>query len=678
MVFSAAPPPYLPHLDGLRFVALLGVLLFHFGVPHSTGGFIGVDVFLALSGFLISRNILHALPAFSLRTFYVRRFYRLYPASLATVAATLTAAFLAFPPDLARSALKSAAASLLLASNLHFFAESGYFDEDAALKPLLHTWSLSLEEQFYFFWPFLLTLLVSATAARPALRAPLLLLVAAASFAPAVLLHPRHASLTFFLLPFRAYEFAVGALFAVLEPHWTPPAAPSVLRSVADNVLALASLLAVLAAFVLVPENNSPTHALPVLAATVALIATPSSLVARYALANRPVRFLGNLTYSAYLTHWGIYVFASYFSSGLRVPMVSVPTLLAATFVSAWLLRTLVEDPLRKNRVRHCVPLAIGLIATAAFCALGLATNGWDFRLSEEDKMDVRRAVVVTFRDMCVDPPYVKRRDFLNNYSDCCLVGDTSKKTPNAVIMGDSYARHLIPAFNRIGRDRGVSFMFNFKTSCPLISMRDDADIGTKDAFCQELHVRRWKMLRGEKVADVEPIPPNSTIIVASFGEFADMEARRRRLVFLAEDLKALGHRYMAAGEPSGMHMDEHWRFACMDLEKSPLVQLGRLLRSRKQSSCLSEWMKPSSRSLQDWKDYKTLLAAEMPDTPFLDMYAPVCKDGEDGEPICRLLGDRNTTEGKLNLGYGRDANHLTIQGSEFLSRFFEKDLPLD
>lgn len=300
--------------------------------------------------------------------------------------------------------------------------------------------------------------------------------------------------------------------------------------------------------------------------------------------------------------------------------------------------------------------------------------------------MDVRRSVVLHFRDMCIDPPYVKRNDFLNNYSDCCLVGDHKAPIANVIVIGDSYARHLIPAFNKLGNDKQLSIMFNFKTNCPLYARRD-AQVKTKDAFCRKFQKRRWKLLQGIPVKDSQPFPRNSTIVVASFGDYKSIDMRRKRLEMLNADIVAAGHRFMAAGEPPGMFKDELWRFACIDIEKSPLVQIGKMMHfgkrsssSSSSSSCISAWMKPKGRAQQDWEDYNSIFSNDLPDTPFLDLYGPVCKKDDDrnGEPMCRLLGNVNDTKsGVPDLGYGRDGHHLTVQGSEFLAGIIEKQLPL-
>lgn len=196
---------HLPHLDGIRGIALVGVLFFHFEVPGFSGGYCGVDVFLSLSGYLITRKILRDIEEkkFSIRKFYIKRFRRLYPASLATVLITVVFAQSVFPNCLFEETYKSALFSASFSSNFYFHKESGYFETESKLKPLLHMWSLSLEEQFYFAWPFLMVL-VSNCETCSQIKCHLLLTIG--SFLIANISFPSHPSFTFYQLPSRVLK----------------------------------------------------------------------------------------------------------------------------------------------------------------------------------------------------------------------------------------------------------------------------------------------------------------------------------------------------------------------------------------------------------------------------------------------------------------------------------------
>jgi peptidoglycan/LPS O-acetylase OafA/YrhL len=155
---------FIRSIEGMRALAVLVVLLFHLDIPAFEGGYLGVDLSFVISGFIITRNILSDLHggSFSLKEFYIRRFRRLFPALLVSVLLTLVVAILIVPPIELVNTAKSAIFAVFSLANFHFWLESGYFDGAASTKPLLHTWSLSVEEQFYLFWPALVLLLANA------------------------------------------------------------------------------------------------------------------------------------------------------------------------------------------------------------------------------------------------------------------------------------------------------------------------------------------------------------------------------------------------------------------------------------------------------------------------------------------------------------------------------------
>lgn len=210
---------YLEHIDGIRAVAVVSVLLFHFSVSGFAAGFIGVDIFFVISGFVISRLLLREMETtktINFINFYRRRARRLLPALAFTFLITTVGVYLFFSPENLVAFGGSLTAAALSVSNLLFWYESGYFDLASHIKPLLHTWSLSVEEQFYVFWPLVLWALV---------RGRLLLIGIVILFASSFLLNylwvvdnePDSASTIFFLTPFRVFEFALGAICVLVE-----------------------------------------------------------------------------------------------------------------------------------------------------------------------------------------------------------------------------------------------------------------------------------------------------------------------------------------------------------------------------------------------------------------------------------------------------------------------------
>lgn len=216
-VENAAQHPgfkYRPDIDGLRAIAVLAVVLYHYGLAGVEGGFVGVDVFFVISGYLITGIIHKELQAgtFTLAGFYERRVRRIFPALFAMLAVVLMAGLLLLlPSDLMRLG-QSTIATLLFVSNLHYMFHSGYFDSSSEFNSLLHTWSLGVEEQFYLGLPVLLVLVYRW---RPRWLKPVLVVCAALSFVACITMQPRIAKLAFFFSPLRAWELLLGALLAV-------------------------------------------------------------------------------------------------------------------------------------------------------------------------------------------------------------------------------------------------------------------------------------------------------------------------------------------------------------------------------------------------------------------------------------------------------------------------------
>ncbi|MDX2274005.1 MAG: acyltransferase family protein [Hyphomonadaceae bacterium] len=353
---------YRKEIDGLRALAVLLVLLFHFDVPFFQGGFVGVDVFYVISGYLITRNIVRDGADFKLLDFFVRRVRRLMPAVWTTVALTMAAAAVLMTPDAAHDTAISAIAAIFSVSNFTFWMESGYWDTGAELKPLLHTWSLGVEEQFYLIWPFLLIL------ARPLFgRWSLALLFGALivfGLALSQWMLDRDPSAAFYLMPFRIMEFACGAILVVQEQKARAPL-PMWLR-LAGAACGLAMI--VWSGVTYGEETPFPGFAAMIPAVGTALIiASGQHLISRILLENPISVYVGKISYSLYLTHWPIvslYKYATLAPLTLHAQI----GIAAATFVTGAALHHGVEKPFRfGGRVHPAYQFAL-----AAFFVLAL------------------------------------------------------------------------------------------------------------------------------------------------------------------------------------------------------------------------------------------------------------------------------------------------------------------
>ncbi|KGE04760.1 acyltransferase family protein [Pseudohaliea rubra] len=389
---------YRPEIDGLRAVAVAAVVLFHLGIAPLAGGFVGVDVFFVISGYLITRLILARVDSgtFSLAGFYLRRIRRLLPPLLATVAATFVAAALILNPyDFAPFA-RSALGAMVSVSNIVFYAEAGYWDADSELKPLLHTWSLGVEEQFYLAWPALL-LLLWRLRGRLRLGAALAGLTVAGA-AITIWFTGVDASAAFFLSPFRVFQFAAGAMLPFFLGTGLGKrlgARPGVVRAAlaAGLALILASTLA-LDADTLYPGWAAllPTlgAALALLGATAPAAGGPLHAALRHSLAT----WLGKVSYALYLVHWPVVALYRYRTGSHLVPAEQL-ALVSLMMLLAWLLHAGVErrfysragDPgprVRLSDGRFALVIA-GLVVVLALPALhAWQGDGWAWRFPRQ------------------------------------------------------------------------------------------------------------------------------------------------------------------------------------------------------------------------------------------------------------------------------------------------------
>lgn len=375
---------YSAEIDGLRAIAVLSVLLYHFDFTIFSGGFVGVDIFFVISGYLITRLILDEIQvssSFRFKRFYLRRIRRLFPALFATLIATFGAATVLFSPEDLAKLSGSLVYALLSASNVFFWMQAGYFDSAAAMKPLLHTWSLSVEEQFYLIWP---ALLVLSSRVSKHFILSLIVLAGLVSLTASELTLTHSASAAFYWMPLRIFEFATGALLYWTQKYRKPDNAGS-------ELLALCGIGLIAYCIFSFDEASSFPGALALLpcVGTACLIqAGPTRILGRI-LCSRPLVAVGLISYSLYLVHWPLVVFLKY-SYGSELSLSQKGLLLAASFTCATLLYKLIERPLRhaNNSNEHtntdfalcCTLLTLTLALPAADA---WANKGWSWRFSE-------------------------------------------------------------------------------------------------------------------------------------------------------------------------------------------------------------------------------------------------------------------------------------------------------
>lgn len=426
---------YRPEIDGLRAIAVVPVILFHAGLQAFGGGYVGVDVFFVISGYLITSIIVGSLAEgrFSLKTFYERRMRRILPALYLVVALSAVAAWFILLPHEMMAFARSLIAVPLFVSNILFRRETGYFDDAAELKPLLHTWSLAVEEQYYLFTPLLL-MAVWRFAPRRLLLVLAIGLVASLLLAlVGSVLRPVHA---FFLLPTRAWELLAGAMLAV----WHHRHGVQALRpGLADAGTAIGLALIAVSVFAYdayTPFPSAYTLA-PVLGTVLVIhLARGGTLTGRL-LAHPWVLGIGLISYSAYLWHQPLIAFARHVTGPGHGtwPIVAIAML---TWPLAWLSWRFVENPWRRPGARSARAVAslavLGAMVLVGLGWAGVATSGFLDRYQGVHRDNLQAYLT--------SPTYVTGAFKAREHR---AFGDDSGRQ-RLLIVGDSYAQDLVNA----------------------------------------------------------------------------------------------------------------------------------------------------------------------------------------------------------------------------------------
>jgi peptidoglycan/LPS O-acetylase OafA/YrhL len=449
---------YRPDIDGLRAIAIISVVAFHARLAFFRGGFTGVDVFLVISGYLIGSLVYQQVheSRFSFLHFYERRAKRILPALITVLLVCNVIAFALLSPLELRDYCAQSFSVVVSSSNIYYWLRSNYFNPVTALKPLLMTWSLGIEEQFYLLFPLSLFLLH-----RYAKRHVFHVVVVASviSFIGCAVCLNVYPSAAFYLLPMRAWELGLGVLLAVYELEQDRPLQLTIVATNALGWLGLALIVA--PALVYTESTRFPgIAALLPTAGTACLIMSRDSFINRKLLSSRPMIFVGLVSYSWYLWHWPLMSFARIVSGGL----LSVPRAVVIAFLSlllATLSYRLIEQPFRKSgtsKVRLFVGYAAVLALLAAVPLIGYRQAGWPGRVPELVKVEavVRQAG----RNVCLAGFDAS----IPRLSAPCVVEGTG---PKLALLGDSHAAALGSAMRQLSIRHGYGFEQLTKAACP-------------------------------------------------------------------------------------------------------------------------------------------------------------------------------------------------------------------
>lgn len=480
---------YRPEIDGLRALAILPVLLFHFRVAPFRGGFVGVDVFFVISGYLITQLIRmeQAGGHFSIARFYERRVRRIFPALFAMLAVvTIAAAFILFPADFLRYG-KSLLATAAFASNFEFWQEAGYFDVTAEEKPLLHLWSIAVEEQFYLLFPALLLLLGRG---RRVVASVLAIFVASFAFSVWGVTHAP--SGTFYLLPGRAWELMLGALLAL---GVVPRSENRILR---EGMAAAGVALIAFAIFAYSTDTLFPGPAAlaPCLGAALIIAGSAGGATMTGALLSTgPFVFVGRISYSLYLWHWPLYVFARYLDFR-DPPPAEILVLVALSFGLAILSWAAIEQPFRRLRMARPRLLAGGAAAmgmSAALAVLVVVDNGLPGRLRPD-----LRAILAEESD---HEPRIGTCFGLTaedvRAGRLCRIG-LRNGAPTFLLWGDSHADAVLPAVADAARREGRTGLFAGGHSCPPL-----LDVTTPSPQCRAFNASVMALAARPEIREV-------------------------------------------------------------------------------------------------------------------------------------------------------------------------------
>lgn len=496
-------PAYRSDIDGLRAIAVLLVVAFHAFPASVRGGFIGVDVFFVISGFLITSIISQARRAddFSYRVFYARRINRIFPAlTLVLISCAVAGWFVLFPVDY-RDAGRSIGFGAAFLSNLSLLYDAGYFEAAAELNPLLHLWSLGVEEQFYLLWPPVL-LLAWRWKHGPLLAALAVLL---ASFVANIAMTPSHALAAFYLPVTRFWELMVGCMLAIATvagPDRDLAAVPGFAtlrarlapyRSVLRTLSAWLGLVLIgIGAVLIRSERGFPGWwaVLPVLGAALLIAAGPSPWVSRVLLGNRLMVSIGLISYPLYLWHWPLLAAIRIVRFGEEPPPLMKLIAVLVAFGLAYFTYRVIELPFRYRPTRRKTAVAFVSLAVIGLAGAGIyAANGFPSRFGPELNAvtaDLQRDSITAYR---IDTCFVSRDVAFAPECDDAVPADT----PRLVLWGDSHAAHLYPGLRALQLDdRGFRLSQYTAAGCPPIF----GFAAVESKFCRAVNDRVHERLR--------------------------------------------------------------------------------------------------------------------------------------------------------------------------------------
>ncbi|CEG57213.1 acyltransferase family protein [Legionella fallonii] len=659
---------YRKDIDGIRAIAVLAVVLFHAFPKAIPGGFIGVDVFFVLSGFLISTIIFQQIAEKQFRwtTFYIKRINRLFPALIIILLCALLGGYFLLFADEYQNLSKHILGSTFFLNNFLLWKEAGYFDVTNEFKPLLHLWSLGIEEQFYLIWPLFILLLWNKKL-NPMMA---IILIVFFSFLINLLGAPHHGVAAFYLPLSRFWELGLGGAVAYATSFYAV-----FFQKITDinknysillNLLSLLSLVSlVFAVFYFKSTFIYPGWAalLPTFC-TAILLCTKTSWVNRNLLTKSFLTGIGIISYPLYLWHWELFSFAHIILSG-TLPHALTLILLILSFCLAWLTYFFVEKPIRfsvkgkKYATLSAHISALLLLGLGGTSFMIYMSNGLESRVLAQTQKKLNADIVHFERYKTATYPCEITNKEAKSL-DWCI--QTREGVPNKVIWGDSHADHLLPGFLR--HDPKNNWLLLGQSSCPPLMGTLGFWIGFKDTCAKTNEIVLETILT---------TPSIDTVVLASLGPF-----------YISDQGYAMQHlkqyspaKFILQSKINPENKDKETTFyEGLELTINKLRAAGKkvvLFQDIPEipfmpERCLHRPLAPRSpcyinkkEVIERQKNYKALLTKlkeKYPDILVFNSIDVICP-----QQSCPLLH-------KHHLVY-RDSHHLSIAGSQFIGKHF-------
>ena len=649
---------YRPDIDGLRAIAVSIVVVFHAFPLFVGGGFVGVDIFFVISGYLISKIIIKSLESntFTFTDFYIRRVKRIFPALILVLCATMLTGWFALFPDEFQLLAKHVVGGAGFIANLFLWFEVGYFDTAADTKPLLHLWSLGIEEQFYIFWPIIL-LCAHRLGAR-ALRVALL--IVAVSFLVNVAGVHRFPSATFYSIASRAWELLLGATVAMLSlkkfafsfGQWRHGPSAGQQHTVSGpifdtaapggrNLLSLVGMAFLVAACIAIKANKSFPGwwaLLPAGGAALLIAAGPSAWFNKHVLSNRLLVWIGVISYPLYLWHWPLLSFARIIESGEPSPSIRGAAVGLAVLL-AWLTYRFVETPLRHRRSgarQIAVGLVVLMLAIAAGGAWVYHRHGLPSRSGILENASLQKAlIIVEDRD---NAAACKKRYGFETIYEYCLLAHVDK-APTVALIGDSHGYHVVAGLTKYYDGLGGNLLY-LGTRLPFWGVAPRENDPYQLATPQMLELA----LKTDSI---------KTVIISTFVKFNNDTAADKLLL---QQFRETLQKYVSAGK----HVIYMYDVPTLDFEPRACIKRAGIASSKTKRDCSITRAAFDKNVLA----HNAAVASVLDDFPTVSRFSAskyLCDDAS-----CHVIIDKK-------LMY-RDTHHLSYEGDLYIGEQFGRE----